>query len=118
MNSQPAASSTVILINSDGMGRGDAELQRKLIRTYLTLLIENKYLPTAICFYTEGIRLVVEGSPVLEQLRLLEQAGVRLVICSTCLNHYQLADKVRVGFVGGMNDILEYQWRADKVITL
>jgi len=118
MTTQPAASSTVILINSDGMGRGDPELQHKLISTYLKLLIENKYLPIAICFYTEGIRLVVEGSSVLEQLRFLEQAGVRLVICGTCLNHYQLEGKVQVGIVGGMNDILEYQWRADKVITL
>ncbi len=118
MTTQPANSSTVILINSDGMGRGDPELQHKLISTYLKLLLENKYLPTAICFYTEGVRLVVEGSPVLEELRLLEQSGIRLVICGTCLNHYGLADKVQVGIVGGMNDILEYQWLADKVITL
>ncbi len=118
MGTQPAHSSTVILINSDGMGRGDPELQHKLISTYLKLLLENKYLPTAICFYTEGVRLVVEGSPILEELRILEQSGIRLVICGTCLNHYGLADKVQVGIVGGMNDILEYQWLADKVITL
>lgn len=118
MTAKPATSSTVILINSDGMGRGDTELQQKLIRTYFRLLIENKYLPTAICFYTEGVRLVVEGSPVLEELSLLEQAGIRLVICGTCLNHYELVDIVQVGIIGGMNDILEYQWRADKVITL
>lgn len=118
MTTPPANSSTVILINSDGMGHGDTELQHKLIGTYLRLLFENKFLPDAICFYTEGVHLVVEGSSVLEQLHLLEQAGVRLVICGTCLNHYQVAEKVRVGIVGGMNDILEYQWRADKVITL
>jgi hypothetical protein len=43
---------------------------------------------------------------------------VHLVICSTCLNYYSLADHVQVGVVGGMTDILEAQWRADKVITL
>jgi selenium metabolism protein YedF len=118
MTTQSATSPTVILINNNGMGRGDAEFQQKLIRTYFRLLIENKYLPTAICFYTEGVRLVVEGSPILEELRILEQSGIRLVICGTCLNHYGLADKVQVGIVGGMNDILEYQWLADKVITL
>lgn len=118
MADQPSKSSTVVLINSNGMGRGDTELQHKLISSYLKLLKENNYLPAAICFYTDGVYLVVEGSPVLDQLRALEEAGVRLVICSTCLNHYGLQDKVQVGVIGGMNDILEYQWRADKMITL
>ena len=43
---------------------------------------------------------------------------MHLIICGTCLNHYNLADKVQVGVVGGMTDIIEAQWRADKVITL
>jgi sulfur relay (sulfurtransferase) complex TusBCD TusD component (DsrE family) len=60
----------------------------------------------------------VEGSPVLEQLHALEGKGVRLIICSTCLNYFGLQDKVKVGIVGGMADILEAQLRADKVITL
>jgi intracellular sulfur oxidation DsrE/DsrF family protein len=75
-------------------------------------------LPAAICFYTEGVKLVVDGSPVLEQLRSLEEKGVRMVVCSTCLNYYGLDDKLQVGVIGGMNDILEYQWKASKVITL
>jgi len=114
----PNQSSTVLLINNNGMGKSDTELQHKLIGTYLKLLLENETLPGAICFYTEGVKLVVEGSPVLDQLRALEAHGVRLVICSTCLNYYNLVDKVLVGVVGGMNDILEYQWKAKKVITL
>lgn len=60
----------------------------------------------------------MEGSPVLEQLHALEGKGVRLIICSTCLNYFGLQDKVKVGIVGGMADILEAQLRADKVITL
>ena len=60
----------------------------------------------------------MEGSPVLETLLSLEKKGVRLVLCSTCLNYYNLTDKVRVGIVGGMGDILEAQQRASKVITL
>jgi hypothetical protein len=66
MTNQPAESSAVVLINNNGMGRGDIELQHKLIGTYFRLLIENKYLPAAICFYTDGVRLVIDGSPVLE----------------------------------------------------
>jgi selenium metabolism protein YedF len=107
-----------VLITDEGMGRGDHQLQLKLISSYLRLLNENNVLPSAICFYADGVKLVVEGSPVLEALRSLEAKGVWLVVCQTCLNHYGLIDKVRVGIVGGMTDIIEAQWRADKVITL
>lgn len=100
------------------MGSADTPLQHKLLDTYLKLLMENQSLPSAICFYTEGVKLVVEGSPFLDRLSQIEQKGVHLIICSTCLNYYGLAENVRVGIVGGMSDILEAQRRAGKVITL
>jgi sulfur relay (sulfurtransferase) complex TusBCD TusD component (DsrE family) len=109
---------TVIQITNNGMGRGDLALQHKLIVKYLELIQMNEGLPNAITFYTDGVKLVVEGSPVLEQLRTLESKGVRLIICSTCLEYYGLNEKVRVGIVGGMTDIIEAQVKADKVITL
>jgi sulfur relay (sulfurtransferase) complex TusBCD TusD component (DsrE family) len=62
--------------------------------------------------------MVVESSPVLDVLQSLESQGVRLIICKTCLEHYGLLEKVRVGIVGGMGDIISAQWLADKVITL
>ena len=115
---KPADSSTVILITNDGMGKADIELQHKLIRSYLHLIDDNDYLPAVICFYTEGVKMVVDTSPVLESLRSLEEKGVRLIICGTCLAHFDLKDQVQVGIVGGMTDIIEAQWRAEKVITL
>ncbi len=111
-------SSTVILVTRNGMGQAVQELQHKLIGTYLRLLDEHDILPGAICFYTEGVWLAVDGSPVLDQLRSLEKKGVRLVLCSTCLNYYNLVEKVQVGIVGGMGDILEAQQKAAKVITI
>ncbi len=111
-------SDMVILITRNGMGDADQELQHKLITTYLTLINEHNILPAAICFYTEGVRLVTTGSPVLDQLKSLEAKGVRLILCSTCLNYLNLADQVQVGIVGGMTDIIEAQMRAEKVITL
>jgi len=110
--------SSVILITNEGMGKGEKELQLKLLGIYLKLLSENNYLPNSICFYTEGVKLVIEESPVLGFLQILEQKGVRLIICSTCLNFFGLTDKVRVGIIGGMADILEAQVKADKVISL
>ena len=75
-------------------------------------------MPGAICFYTSGVKMVVEGSPVLDALQLLEARGVRLIICKTCLDHYGLTERVRVGIFGGMGDIIAAQWLAGKVITL
>jgi intracellular sulfur oxidation DsrE/DsrF family protein len=111
-------SDTVILITRNGMGVAMPELQIKLISTYFNLLDENNILPAAICFYTEGVKLVVEGSPVLNSLKSLESKGVRLILCSTCLNFFKLTEKVKVGIVGGMTDILEAQRLASKVISI
>ena len=109
---------SVLLITRKGMGEADPELQIKLISTYFRLINEADTLPAVICFYAEGVHLVVEDSPVLDSLRALEAKGVRLIICNTCLNFYNLTDKVAVGITGGMTDIIEAQRRAAKVITL
>ena len=109
---------TVILVTNNGMGNGEQTLQHQLIVKYLELIKLNDSLPNAVCFYTDGVKLVVKGSPTLEQLSALESKGVRLIVCSTCLEFYNLADKVQVGIVGGMADIIEAQVNADKVITL
>jgi intracellular sulfur oxidation DsrE/DsrF family protein len=116
-NGSPFAD-TVILITREGMGSADAPLQHKLLDTYLSLLLENGSLPAAICFYTDGVKLVVEGSPLLGRLSEIEKRGVRLIICSTCLNYFRLTENVRVGIVGGMPDIIEAQSGAARVITL
>jgi sulfur relay (sulfurtransferase) complex TusBCD TusD component (DsrE family) len=109
---------TTILITRNGMGDAEPELQTKLISTYFRLLDENGILPAVICFYADGVKLVVEGSPVLESLRSLEAKGVRMVLCNTCLNFYGLVDQVAVGVIGGMGDMIEAQVKAAKVITI
>lgn len=118
MSNESPLADTILLITREGMGSADAALQHKLLDTYLRILMESDSLPAAICFYTDGVKLVVEGSPLLERLSQIEQRGVRLIICSTCLGYFELTDKVRVGIVGGMTDIVEAQIRASKVITL
>jgi intracellular sulfur oxidation DsrE/DsrF family protein len=110
--------SVLIQVIHAGMGAADGELQRHLLQKYLLVLQENANLPDAICFYTSGVKMVVEGSPVLDVLQALEARGVRLIICKTCLDYFGLLDKVRVGIVGGMGDIIAAQTLADKVITI
>jgi intracellular sulfur oxidation DsrE/DsrF family protein len=109
----------VIVFKSDGMGvTGNRELREVLARKFLALIADADTLPGAVCFYTDGVKLVCEGSPLLAELAALEQRGVHLVICKTCLDTFGLAGRVRVGIVGGMTDILEAQLRASKVITI
>lgn len=109
----------VIIFKNNGMGiTGEQSLQDKLTRTFLTLTQQNPNLPRAICFYTEGVKLACEGSPVLEELQALEVRGVRLILCQTCLDYFGLKDKVRIGIVGGMGDIITAMWQADSVLTV
>jgi len=109
---------TVVLATNNGMGHADETLQQTLIAKYFELLLQNDSLPDAVCFYTEGVKLVCEGSPVIGQLTAIEEKGTRLIVCSTCLNYYELSNKVKIGIVGGMGDIIEAQAKADKVISI
>lgn len=111
----------VLVFKSDGMGVAPAsaqDLRERLAGTFLRLVSEMEVLPRAICFYTDGVKLACEGSPLLDPLRALEEKGVRLIVCQTCLNFFNLTDRVRVGIVGGMADILTAVWAADTVIAL
>ena len=110
--------STAIVVNNDGIGSVEEPLRHKLIELYLQMLLENELYPGAICFYANGVKLVVEGSPVLNLLKTLESNGVHLISCITCLRYFNLTEKVAVGVQGGMNDILLAQWMAGRVITL
>ncbi len=111
----------VLVFKSDGMGMAPdsaQDLRERLAGTFLRLVGEMDTLPRAICFYTDGVKLVCEGSPLLDALKALEEKGVRLIACQTCLNFFDLTDRVRVGIVGGMADILTAMWTADTVIAL
>jgi len=111
-------SKTVVLINNNGMGHAETQLTHKLINAFLNMLDLGEKLPSAICFYADGVKLTVSGSPVLGELRSLAEKGVSLIVCTTCLNHFGLFDDLQVGTAGGMKEIVDAQWDAQKVITL
>ena len=112
------APETTILVARNGMGVAEPELQLKLADTYFRLLEDADLLPAVICFYGDGVRLVVEGSPVIVTLRSMEQKDVRLIVRSTCLQFYDRSEQLEVGIVGGMPDIIEAQKRAAKVVSI
>lgn len=100
------------------MGEGDQALGIKLVSNYLTLLNEENELPRHIVFYNAGIKLLCMGSPALDALKKLEEKGVKLIACKTCLAHFGLTDKIKAGIMGTMIDIIELQKIANKVINL
>ena len=108
----------VFVFTRNGMGEAPEGLQQTLVANFLSLAAQAEEKPAKILFYTEGVKLVCEGSPVLQWLRILEDAGVELIVCSTCLEYFGLIDKVRVGKVGGMPGILAALQEADKVVSL
>ena len=109
---------TVVLFTRNGMGEAPENLQLTLAVKYLSLAAQSEEKPAQIVFYADGVKLVCEGSLVLQWLRMLEAAGVELIVCSTCLDYFGLTDKVRVGKVGGMPGILAALQAAEKVISL
>jgi intracellular sulfur oxidation DsrE/DsrF family protein len=109
---------TVLVFTRNGLGEAPAELQQKLAVKVLQLSLDADTLPAKILFYTDGVKLACEGSSVVNELKALKDRGVELILCSTCLDTFGLRDKVLVGIVGGMPDIIEALSAAGKVISL
>jgi selenium metabolism protein YedF len=95
----------VVVIDGDAMGVGERELGRKLLKSFLTLLCQRHEKPRAVVMYNLGIRLGCKGSEVVDLLRHLEQDGVEILLCGTCVDYYNLEDKVIVGTVSNMGTI-------------
>ena len=112
----PAGNGVVIQVTSDAMGTGDDELGRKLIKGFIFSLTQLPELPRTMLFYNGGARLTCEGSASLEDLRNLADAGVEILTCGTCLDHYGLADKLAVGEVTNMYVIAEKLTGASVVV--
>jgi len=108
----------VLLVASECIGRGDDELGRILARSFFHALCEAEPLPERIFFLNSGVKLAVEGSPVLDDLRALSERGVTLLACGTCLEFYGLKEKLAVGEITNMYAIAEALMGAGKVVRL
>lgn len=109
-------SDTVVAIASRGMGHGSDELGEKLMKGFLYALSQQEELPSAIIFYNGGAYNTCEGSPSVEDLKNMEAQGVEILTCGTCLDYYGLKDKLAVGNVTNMYDIVDHLMKAGKVI--
>jgi selenium metabolism protein YedF len=100
-----AAAPATVLIASAGIGRGDEQLAALLMRGFLYSLTEGETLPARIILMNGGVRLAVDGSDSLVNLRRLADQGVEVLACGTCLEFYELKDSLAVGRVTNMYEI-------------
>ena len=106
----------VVAVDTATMGRGNDELGKVLMKGFLFAVTQLDELPKTMLFYNGGATLTTEGSDSLEDLKSLEAQGVTIKTCGTCLNYYGLTEKLCVGEVTNMYDIVETMAKASKVI--
>ena len=107
---------TVVAIASNQMGVGEEALGKTLLKGFLYALTQQDVLPDTILFYNGGASISCEESDSLEDLKWLEQQGVEIITCGTCLNFYGIAEKLAVGKVTNMNEIVQTMMSADSLI--
>jgi selenium metabolism protein YedF len=109
---------TTVLISSSQLGEGKGELGALLMRSLFFSVKEVGFLPDQIIFLNSGVYLTVEGSPILDELKEMGKKGVQLFSCGTCLDYYQLKDKLAVGQITNMYDVAEYLRDSTRCLTL
>jgi selenium metabolism protein YedF len=108
--------SRVLLIQSEGLGRGDDRLGMILMANFLRLLGESPLKPAKIIFWNAGVKLLCEGSPVLDHIQRLEQQGVELAACTTCLEYFDLTEKIKAGKPTTMAKSIETLMNEDTLV--
>ena len=109
-------SNTVVVLSNNQMGNGSEELGQILMKGFIFALTELDELPSTVLLYNSGVKLSTEGSNSIEDLKTLQAQGVEILSCGTCLNYYDLTEKLQVGDVTNMYFILEKIAQADKII--
>lgn len=105
-----------VVVSADTMGGGDPKLGKTLMKAFLYALTSTPEPPETMIFYNSGAYLTCEGSDSLEDLKNLEEAGTRIFTCGTCLNYYGLTEKLAIGAVTNMYDIVDMQMQAGTII--
>jgi len=118
-NAEPAAERKImVMIGTDKMGSGDDALGLKLMINFLKTLNEMGADLWRLVFVNNGVKLTVIDSQVLDVLQKLASEGVHIMVCGTCLTHFNLMDQKRVGETTNMLDIVTAMQLADKVVNL
>jgi selenium metabolism protein YedF len=111
-----SSGSFVAVISSEAMGRGNEELGKILMKAFIHTLIQAEELPVKMLFYNSGVKLASSDSEVLDDLKNLNDAGVEILLCGTCVNFFNLSEKIDVGRLTNMLEILSIMSSAGRII--
>ena len=106
----------IVVINTDSVGHGDEKLGKILLKSFIYSLTGQDVLPEYILLYNGGVKLTVEDSDSFQDLKDLEETGVKIMSCGICLDYYDLKDKMSVGEVTNMFRIVELMRTANRVV--
>ncbi|MDY6826404.1 MAG: sulfurtransferase-like selenium metabolism protein YedF [Bacillota bacterium] len=109
---------TVLFISSDKLGKGNDELGKTLIRNFIHTLSGQENPPETIIFINAGVKLIAAGSPVIEELTVLQNNGVKILACGTCLDYFDLKEKIMVGQISNMHDITAILMARSHLVSL
>ena len=107
----------LVVLSGNVMGTGDAKLGTSLMKAFVFALTKQDQLPDTILCYNTGAYLTCEGADTLEDLKLLESEGVTILTCGTCLDFYGLKEKLAVGGLPNMYEIVERMEKAAVVVN-
>ena len=108
----------MVMVATDCMGYGDDELGSKLMMSFLKTLEEMGDELWRLVFVNNGVKLTIRGSEALPVLQAFEAGGIHILVCGTCLTHFDLLDKKMVGETTNMLDIVTAMQLADTVINI
>jgi selenium metabolism protein YedF len=110
--------SIVVFIRADTIGRGDEELGSNLMFNFIYHLRKADLIPDAIVLMNAGVKLVVEDSEVLDDMKELESKGAEILACGTCLRFFDLEGRQKVGAKSNMSQITNALMNASRIITV
>jgi len=110
------SSNITVYVHLDRMGQGDDDLGRILIKGFIKTIKDVDPKPRRMIFVNSGIFLTTEGSEVINALRELEETGIEILSCGTCLDFFNRKDKLEVGLASNMFDITSALMQSDKVV--
>ena len=106
----------LVVLSANTMGVGEAKLGTSLMKAFVFALTKQDHLPETILCYNSGAYLTCEGADTIEDLKLLESEGVTILTCGTCLDFYGLKEKLAVGGITNMYDIVERMENAVSIV--
>lgn len=105
-----------VVISSEVMGQGDDDLGRKLMKSFFIALSCLDVMPSSVVFYNSGVKLTTDDSEVIGILREIENKGVGIYICGTCVDHYKIGERISIGRISDMYIITQKLSEAGNII--